>query len=709
MSAMRREESEEQLPEQDVDLSEGATVLTQVAQGIAHAYLVPKALALIGSDHICVAVDEGFCQVFGRTAAELVGKSVTVILSDMTLDGLAMSSIDRCFLGEITTHSLFLMDTGDGLQYLNATYEPCRDAQGQVFLAAMIVHDASTNRAAEQLLLQYVQRHETMHELDRAILGERPPAEVARRAVACVQKLVPAAGACVTVVDELLASSSFQNTTGFGEELPRLWQGAGQDPLRPWVRVLACTEDPLFGDVAGNVIRLPLTLQNETLGELILEPRFGRQLDDEHLEILQQIAGRMARALHHALIREKLRRYTLQLEQVLADRMQEIERRRQAAEGLREILGFLNSNRPLGEILDHVFKQAELLLGADAVAVFSPVDVRDPVVDAGNCIFVHSSLPAHIGEAEYATIDAAVKQAVSSLAPITVFVAPTSPYAFAAHLVVPMQAERGVFGVIAYYFADQSNLTAESIDLAVALSEQVVLATESERLQRRAEDAALLEERERLAQELHDAVTQSIYSLTLFAEAGRRQASAGQLDRVQEYLTLLGDTAQQAMKQMRLMLYELRPAVLEQVGLVGALRQRLDAVERRAGISARLEVAEPLWLPPAVEEGLYRICQEALNNALKHASAQEVVVRLHLQDHVVTLEIDDDGVGFVLDDVEQADSAGLGLNHIRERAARMNAALTIDTAPDHGTHIKLSLAIPPNGGVLIRQGAPAAL
>ena len=114
-------------------------------------------------------------------------------------------------------------------------------------------------------------------------------------------------------------------------------------------------------------------------------------------------------------------------------------------------------------------------------------------------------------------------------------------------------------------------------------------------------------------------------------------ASVGQLDRVQEYLTL-SDTAQQALKQMRLMLYELRPAVLEQVGLVQALTQRLDAVEQRAGINARLDVAEPLRLSPVVEESLYRICQEALNNALKHASASNVVVRLQRDGDIVILE-----------------------------------------------------------------------
>jgi signal transduction histidine kinase len=207
------------------------------------------------------------------------------------------------------------------------------------------------------------------------------------------------------------------------------------------------------------------------------------------------------------------------------------------------------------------------------------------------------------------------------------------------------------------------------------------------------------EERERLASELHDAVTQSIYSLTLFAEAGRRLAAVGQLDRVQEYLTLLGDTAQQAMKQMRLMLYELRPAVLEQVGLAQALRQRLDAVERRAGIEAQLEISEPLRLSPAVEESLYRICQETLNNALKHGAARTVVVRLRHVGNEVLLEVSDDGVGFTSG--QEDGTAGLGLANIRERAARLNAELQIETGPDQGTTVRVSL--------LEREGADGAV
>lgn len=688
-------------------MSEATAVSARPGSRVAHTYVVSRALALIDRGHRFVAVDEGFCHALNRRTDELVGRTLATVLGEAVVLTQVTPSIDRAFQGQPSTHRLFLASVEGGLRHLTATYQPCLDAGGQVSLAAMLVHDAATGTPAERMLLQYVQRNETMYELDRAILGERPPAEVARLAVACAQQLAPTTGVCIVVVDELLAVAEEDRSQLSGSG----WPQTDDHPQRrkASVGVIACSDGmPALSALRDDVIRLPLALQGDALGELLVLPRQGYPLDTEHHETLQQIAGRMSRALHHALIRDRLRRYTLQLEQALADRTQEIKRRRQAAEGLREILGFLNSNRPLGEILDHAFKQAELLLGADAVAVFSPVDTREPEVYAANCIFEHSSVPSRIAAVEAAAVAAAARRAVEARAPITVFGTPDAPHSSAAHLVVPMQVERGVSGVIVYYFDDKANLTTESIDLAVALSEQVVLATESERLQRRAEEAVLLEERERLARELHDAVTQSIYSLTLFAEAGRRQALIGQFDRVQEYLTLLGDTAQQAMKQMRLMLYELRPAVLEQVGLVGALRQRLDAVEKRAGISACLEITEPVRLPPSVEDGLYRICQEVLNNALKHASARKVVVRLKTQDDMVILEIADDGVGFVLGQVEQTDSPASGLVHIRERAARMNAELTIDTAPDHGTNFKLSLALPSDSGNAVRQGAPAA-
>jgi signal transduction histidine kinase len=180
-----------------------------------------------------------------------------------------------------------------------------------------------------------------------------------------------------------------------------------------------------------------------------------------------------------------------------------------------------------------------------------------------------------------------------------------------------------------------------------------------------------------------------LYSATLLAEVGRRSVRTGNLERVEGYLAGLNEAVQQALKEMRLLIYELRPPVLEREGLVGALQQRLDAVEGRAGVETRLLVEETPKLSAAIEEGLYRIAQEALNNALKHAAATLVTVRLGTDDERVELEVLDNGLGF--DPEIKRDQGGMGLINMRERAERLGGSLAILSVPGEGTMVKISV------------------
>ncbi|MGY4707275.1 PAS domain S-box protein [Candidatus Bipolaricaulota sp. J31] len=234
-------------------------------------------------------------------------------------------------------------------------------------------------------------------------------------------------------------------------------------------------------------------------------------------------------------------------------------------------------------------------------------------------------------------------------------------------------------------FDEPYAFTEEQIELAQGIAGTVALAIENARLYGQVREKAAFEERARLARELHDSVTQSLYSMTLFAEAARRQADAGKLDTVREHLEELGEAARQALKEMRLLVYQLRPAALEREGLVGALRARLEAVERRAGVEAALTVEGEGELPREVEEGLYRIAQEALNNALKHAHAASVVVTLRLGEDCVELEVRDDGRGFVPGDA----TAGMGLANMRERARTLGGTVEIASAPGKGTAVRV--------------------
>lgn len=200
--------------------------------------------------------------------------------------------------------------------------------------------------------------------------------------------------------------------------------------------------------------------------------------------------------------------------------------------------------------------------------------------------------------------------------------------------------------------------------------------------------AAVMAERERLARELHDSVTQSLYSLTLFAEWERGLMAAGEWREAQERMNRIGEIAQQALKEMRLLVYELRPSALGQDGLVGALERRLAAVEHRAGVVTRLEADTALKLPPAVEEGLYRVAQEALNNALKHATATSVLVRVQANG-CVTLEVKDDGQGFDLAAMQTG--GGMGLPSMRERIERLGGSLEIISEAGQGTWVTACL------------------
>jgi signal transduction histidine kinase len=186
--------------------------------------------------------------------------------------------------------------------------------------------------------------------------------------------------------------------------------------------------------------------------------------------------------------------------------------------------------------------------------------------------------------------------------------------------------------------------------------------------------------------------------VNLFASVGREAYRQGDMVHVNNCLAELSEIAQQALKEMRLLVYELRPSALEHDGLARALQQRLDAVEGRAGVKARLVVGDLLDLPGSVETGLYHIAQEALNNALKHARAAAITVQLQMEEGQLELKVADNGSGFDLDAVNG--HGGLGLVSMRERAEKLGGELNVLSKPGEGTTVKVTIPItfPETGG-----------
>jgi nitrate/nitrite-specific signal transduction histidine kinase len=261
-----------------------------------------------------------------------------------------------------------------------------------------------------------------------------------------------------------------------------------------------------------------------------------------------------------------------------------------------------------------------------------------------------------------------------------------------SELVVPLRIGDRIIGTLDVQGAEVDTFSPEDVLVIQSLGDQTAIAIENARHYRQARQAATMAERQRLARELHDSLIQSLYSLTLLTEGGRRLAASGRLESATGYFTDLWEIARQSLKEMRLLIYELRPIALESAGLVGAIQQRLDAVEGRAGVEARLLLDGELEFPPLVEEALYRIAQEALNNALKHAAATMLTVRLETRGGQISLQIQDNGRGFDLEEANQ--SGGLGLSSMRERAEQMGGELTIQTNPENGTVVQVTVEVP---------------
>lgn len=203
------------------------------------------------------------------------------------------------------------------------------------------------------------------------------------------------------------------------------------------------------------------------------------------------------------------------------------------------------------------------------------------------------------------------------------------------------------------------------------------LAEERAELSRDAARAAVLEERQRLARELHDAVSQAVFSIAMMSAAARRLLP-DRPDEAARELEAVAQTAQSAQREMRALLLELRPVELSGRPLADGLRTFLSEVQVRHGIETSLSAKDAdMPLPPAVEDGLFRIAQEAVANAVRHAGAARLQIALEVETHRVRLMITDDGTGF--DPSQDPPDGHFGLMSMRERCAEMGGRLRVES------------------------------
>jgi PAS domain S-box-containing protein len=252
-------------------------------------------------------------------------------------------------------------------------------------------------------------------------------------------------------------------------------------------------------------------------------------------------------------------------------------------------------------------------------------------------------------------------------------------------LVVPLRVRDQVIGALSVVNKSDGDFEAQDKVRMETLAASAAIAIENARLQEHAEQAAVAAERSRLARDLHDAVSQTLFSASVIAESLPRLWER-EPDTVRQGLDQLRQLTRGALAEMRALLLELRPTALANAELSDLLRQLTDVVATRAGATVSLKIEGAESFPPEVKIALYRIAQEALNNIVKHARATQVGVRLSSQPGQVELVIRDDGCGF---DPDQIFSGHLGLGILRERVEKIGATVSIISQVGQGAEVKV--------------------
>jgi len=259
-----------------------------------------------------------------------------------------------------------------------------------------------------------------------------------------------------------------------------------------------------------------------------------------------------------------------------------------------------------------------------------------------------------------------------------------------SQLAVPLRVADSVVGVMEISARPPHLLDDQDLFAAQTLADQLAIAMENSRLYRQAHELAAGRERQRLARDLHDAVSQTLFSASLLAEVlpriYERDPEMGR-QRLEE----LRQLTRGALAEMRTLLLELRPGALMEANLPDLLQQLAEAVTGRARIPVDLDTEGCGDLPADVRVALYRIAQEALNNVVKHAGASRARVALHCNELGIRLEVADDGVGF---DPESSGAGQLGLGIMRERAEAVGAELEVESSPGRGCRVVLTWSPP---------------
>ncbi len=264
---------------------------------------------------------------------------------------------------------------------------------------------------------------------------------------------------------------------------------------------------------------------------------------------------------------------------------------------------------------------------------------------------------------------------------------------FRSMAVVPLKSRGGIVGVFGLLSLKPDHFKFNEISLLTNIGNQIGVGIENARLYEKVQGAAIVEERERIAKELHDGLAQVLGYVITKSQATRQILH--KMAVATDYLVELENVAQDVYTDTREDILGLRTTISGDRDMVSALREYLTRFSQMHGIRTTLEVGDQIIprLSPHVEMQAIRIMQEVLSNIRKHAEATHVLVKVATSDNEVTLRIEDDGKGFDIDELGPSDYSKFGIRTIKERAESVHSRLNIESKPEHGTKVTLSIPL----------------
>lgn len=512
-----------------------------------------------------------------------------------------------------------------------------------------------------------------------------------------VLDVMSATAGLICVVDLKRGEHSAVRSTGFSAELTAQMQRAkikddpvAQEVIRTGRAVIfdKVLEDPRVRELARREgirsgISTPLKSEGEITGILVVATRTKRRFSRDDQTFLDSVGAHLGVAIRKA------------------DLFKQVHVQNQKLSALVAVGNALSSAVELNVVLDDALETILTVFGANAAEAWL-------LDDSGRLEAV-----AHCGEhrdafAEITTMR--LGQGLPGLVardnePIVVHDLPSDgrflrrgvlDAGFHTFVALPMRYGNSVVGVICVAAYSPSILgDGDDLMFLEAVGEQVGVAVENARLHRRMQDVATLEERERIAREMHDGLAQVLGYINTQTLAIKKMLADGRVDAAGQEISKIEDLARELYADVREGILGLRTRPSGNGGLLPALREYIERYSEMSGIRARLEVGGPeptIQLGPSAEVQLMRIIQEALTNVRKHASATEATVTLSQTNNGFCAEIADNGVGFEPSRLDSVGRPRFGLSMMEERAVAIGGRLTVESTLGRGTKVQLHLS-----------------